>query len=73
MVVRPESDNLRCSYIGSVRSIADRAVFGFKATKDCVEIFDTYEAVQVFGAALKEAQDSGNCTGYKWVVRVVEI
>lgn len=73
LVVRPESDNLRCSYIGSVRSIADRAVFGFKAMKDCVEIFDTYEAVQAFGAALKEAQDSGNCTGYKWVVRVVEI
>jgi len=27
--------------------------------EDYMEIFDTYEAIQVFGAALKEAQDSG--------------
>lgn len=73
LVVRQEADRLRCSYIGSAKSIADRTIFGFKAMKDCVEIFDTYEAVQVFGAALKEAQDSGKCTGYRWIERVERV
>jgi len=39
--------------------------------EDYMEIFDTYEAIQVFGAALKEAQDSGKCTGYTWIRRVM--
>lgn len=64
-------DNSKLNYISSVRGIIDRTVFGFKVMEDCIEIFDTYEAVQVFGAALKEAQDSGKCTGYTWIRRVI--
>lgn len=73
LVVRQEPDTLRRSYIGSARGMVERTVFGFKAVEDCVEIFDTYEAVQAFGAALKEAQGSGKCTGYTWTVRVIQI
>lgn len=64
-------DNSKLDYISSVRGIVDRTVFGFKVMENCIEIFDTYEAVQVFGAALKEAQESGKCTGYTWIRRIM--
>ncbi len=56
----------------SVKDI-DNAVYGFRALKDSIEIFDKYEAIQTFGAALREAQESGKCTGYEYVTRVIEI
>ena len=64
-------DNFKLDYVSSARGIVDRTVLGFNVMEDYMEIFDTYEAIQVFGAALKEAQDSGKCTGYTWIRRVM--
>ena len=40
----------------------DKAVYGFRLLQDSLEIFDRYEAVQLFGQALKEAYTSVACT-----------
>ncbi|MCI8417527.1 MAG: hypothetical protein HFI33_08565 [Lachnospiraceae bacterium] len=40
----------------------DQAVYGFRLLQDSLEIFDKYEAVQLFGRALKEAYTSKSCT-----------
>jgi len=72
LVVADGLDWRNSSCLKCVRDI-DNAVYGFRALKDSIEIFDKYEAVQTFGAALREAQESGKCTGYKCVTRVVEI
>ena len=61
--------NISC--LGSVKDI-DKAIYGFRVLDDGMEIFDQYEAVQTFGAALKEAHESGTCVGYQYVGRVME-
>lgn len=47
--------------LSSARDV-DQAVYGFRLLQDSLEIFDSYEAVQLFGKALKEAYTSGSCT-----------
>lgn len=47
--------------LGSAEDV-DRAVYGFRLLQDSLEIFDRYEAVQMFGQVLKEAYTSGACT-----------
>ena len=42
-------DNFKLDYVSSARGIVDRTVLGFKVMEDYMEIFDTYEAIQVFG------------------------
>lgn len=46
-----------------------RTICGFHVTEHCVEIYDSYEAVRRFGAALREAYTSGKCMYYDYMER----
>ena len=64
LVIEIESDGRGGSHMRSVKDI-DKAVYGFRALKNSLEIFDKYEAIQLFGATLREAHKSGKVWGMR--------